>query len=324
MGTNRGLITIILWRLSFGLILLFVFPLSARSQCTETSPGGAGLPPGINYVGVFSYGFSNTDPILNGLNMWNSGCGSHAGVPLPYPHFIFGATSGTDAQITISLQSQRPTPDEHGVYPIAEWRGATNENIVYQLYGPDLDHLQPTPWNDPLWLDVIVGHEIGHALNLGDDNCAGDVMEVPLDQFGQVTQADCYEADDRNMTYAEQYGCQPGDPGCEYSPVLINMDGGEYRLTGLDDPVSFDINGDGRQDQIGWTAEDSRIAFLWLDRDGNGKPDSGLELFGNATRLADGSRAANGFEALTEFDANNDGLIDSRDPIWSRLMLWID
>jgi hypothetical protein len=35
-------------------------------------------------------------------------------------------------------------------------------------------------------------------------------------------------------------------------------------------------------------------------------------------------RAKNGFEALAEFDANYDGLINDRDPIWPQLQLWRD
>ena len=32
----------------------------------------------------------------------------------------------------------------------------------------------------------------------------------------------------------------------------------------------------------------------------------------------------NGFEALRSYDGNGDGIIDSRDPIWTRLLLWTD
>lgn len=35
-------------------------------------------------------------------------------------------------------------------------------------------------------------------------------------------------------------------------------------------------------------------------------------------------RAANGFEALDEFDVDRNSLIDARDPIWDKLMLWRD
>ena len=66
------------------------------------------------------------------------------------------------------------------------------------------------------------------------------------------------------------------------------------------------------------------MAFLALDRNGNGKVDDGSELFGNHTPLPGGASAANGFDALAQYDANHDGIIDVNDPIWSSLLLWTD
>jgi hypothetical protein len=107
-------------------------------------------------------------------------------------------------------------------------------------------------------------------------------------------------------------------------PILLKLGNGAWKLSGLNDPVSFDITNTGHLDTIGWTAADSGIAFLALDRNGNGRIDNGGELFGNSTVIADGSRARNGFEALAAFDANGDGVIDENDPVWSRLLLWTD
>jgi hypothetical protein len=64
--------------------------------------------------------------------------------------------------------------------------------------------------------------------------------------------------------------------------------------------------------------------WLALDRDRNGAIDSGAELFGSNTRLADGATARNGFVALAALDANHDGQIDARDPGFRSLVLWAD
>jgi hypothetical protein len=125
-------------------------------------------------------------------------------------------------------------------------------------------------------------------------------------------------------TNNEDIPCFPGDAGCPYSPIIINFGGGGYRLTGSNAPVSFDMSGNGHPMLMGWTAAGADEAFLWLDRNHNGRVTSGAELFGNFTPLQNGELATNGFEALAEYDANRDGVIDSRDPIWPQLLLWRD
>jgi hypothetical protein len=65
-------------------------------------------------------------------------------------------------------------------------------------------------------------------------------------------------------------------------------------------------------------------AWLALDRNANWRIDDGTELFGNTRMLADGTRAANGYEVLAELDANGDGAIDSEDPAYGSLLLWED
>lgn len=120
--------------------------------------------------------------------------------------------------------------------------------------------------------------------------------------------------------------CEGGtfdETGVGSDPLVINLQG-PYKLVGLDDPVSFDIDAAGRAITIGWTARDAGVAFLALDRNGNGRIDDGSELFGNATPLSQGGRASNGFESLAQYDANKDGIVDASDPVWASLLLWVD
>lgn len=115
------------------------------------------------------------------------------------------------------------------------------------------------------------------------------------------------------------------EPEC--TPILIDLENDGVRLTGLEDPVWFDIDANGEPNLMSWT--DGGEGFLVLDRNGNGRIDDGGELFGNATRLADGNLASNGYEALAELDSsflggNGDHVIDSFDFGFPALEVWTD
>lgn len=112
------------------------------------------------------------------------------------------------------------------------------------------------------------------------------------------------------------------------SPVVIDLDGGGFHFTGLDDPVRFDIDADGSLEEIGWIEAGSGTAFLVLDRNGNGRIDTGRELFGSATPQPL-SEEPHGFLALAVFDGpeeggNGDGYLSSIDGVWESLQLWFD
>jgi hypothetical protein len=108
-------------------------------------------------------------------------------------------------------------------------------------------------------------------------------------------------------------------------PLVLDLDGDGIETTGINgyaNTVLFDHDGDGVKTGTGWVKGDD--AFLALDRNGNGLIDSGRELFGVDTVLANGQRAANGFAALAGLDSNGDGLIDAQDAQFAQLRLWRD
>jgi hypothetical protein len=123
-------------------------------------------------------------------------------------------------------------------------------------------------------------------------------------------------------------GIWKGCRGC-YSPIVIDLAGNGYNLTNARNGVEFDLTGNGVKDKVAWTAVGSDDAWLALDRDDNGSIDSAEELFGNFTFQNAPLPERNGFIALAEFDknkygGNSDGIIDSRDSVFSRLRLWQD
>ncbi|WP_372654895.1 hypothetical protein [Halobacteriovorax sp.] len=67
-----------------------------------------------------------------------------------------------------------------------------------------------------------------------------------------------------------------------------------------------------------WIEKEAPGYFLALDRNGDGIINSSLELFG------DNKSHSNGFENLKQFDKNYDYKIDSKDKVFSKLVLWKD
>jgi hypothetical protein len=119
--------------------------------------------------------------------------------------------------------------------------------------------------------------------------------------------------------------------GCCYesqSPIIIDLHHSGFKLTDEADGVYFDFKDSGSPILVSWLAAQSGNAWLALDRNGDGRIDSGSELFGNYT-VQQPSANPNGFLALAEFDkpakgGNGDGVIDHRDAVFAQLLLWID
>jgi hypothetical protein len=134
----------------------------------------------------------------------------------------------------------------------------------------------------------------------------------------------CPPPPDQQLTDSSD-GSSSADASCE--PLIVDVSGNGFSLTDTAHGVVFDIRADGRPFQIPWTT-DAQNAFLVLDRNGNGVIDNGSELFGNRTPQSQ-SPNPNGFLALAQYDkpengGNGDGVIDSRDAIFSQLRLWVD
>lgn len=106
------------------------------------------------------------------------------------------------------------------------------------------------------------------------------------------------------------------------SPLVIDLNGdgvGSYKLK---NGVYFDLDNNGFKEKTAWAHYQDGL--LALDLNGNGTIDNGAELFGNHTKLKDGTLATNGFDALAQYDDNGDGVINNKDRVWKNLLVWQD
>ncbi len=93
-------------------------------------------------------------------------------------------------------------------------------------------------------------------------------------------------------------------------PLVINFGGHAAELTTT--RFAFDIDSDGRLDQIAFVGPNS--GFLALDRNQDGKINDGSELFGPKT--------GNGFAELAKYDEDGNGWIDEADSVYKNLRIW--
>ncbi|HEY3418339.1 MAG TPA: hypothetical protein VGM23_15800 [Armatimonadota bacterium] len=107
----------------------------------------------------------------------------------------------------------------------------------------------------------------------------------------------------------ERLSIRAGDAALT-DPLVLNFHGAAVDLTGS--PTSFDLNADGKQEQMAFVGADSGL--LALDRNGDGKINDGTELFGVNT--------GNGFAELSAYDSDQNGWIDGADPIFNNLQVW--
>jgi len=103
------------------------------------------------------------------------------------------------------------------------------------------------------------------------------------------------------------------------SPLVLDLDGNGVHLS--ESRIRFDLAGTGEKVWI--QSLEGRDALLTLDLDGDGRVGSGRELFGNSTACQAGT-CTDCVEALQQHDANRDGYIDIRDPVFALLRLWRD
>lgn len=105
-------------------------------------------------------------------------------------------------------------------------------------------------------------------------------------------------------------------------PLAIDFGDTGINLTTLNNGVNFDLDNNGFAEKTAWIGEED--GFLVLDVNKNGKIDNGSELFGDQFIRLNGQCSEFGFEALSDFDEDDDRQITEEDSVFEELLVWID
>ncbi|MDA0910859.1 MAG: hypothetical protein O2809_04790 [Proteobacteria bacterium] len=142
-------------------------------------------------------------------------------------------------------------------------------------------------------------------------------------QFYPEYQGDGEECDDKiDESVNNNFNAAANAVPLRADPLVFDLDGDGIETIAADGSVLFDHSGDGVKYASGWVGADD--ALLVRDLDQNGQIDNGLELFGDNTIKANGEKATDGFDALSDLDDNADGVFDHTDTAFDELRLWQD
>ena len=166
---------------------------------------------------------------------------------------------------------------------------------------------QTPPWRDA---DNIIDELFRASKNLLNASCKATLLDNLYKDASDGWDA-CWSR------YEQQRSATPRN-----DPLVLDLDDDGVETRGIFRGVYFDHDNDGINTITGWVAPDDGL--LVMDQNGDGKIDSGAELFGDHTPLAAGGKARDGFQALAGQDDNGDGVVDQRDSNWHRLRVWRD
>jgi hypothetical protein len=106
------------------------------------------------------------------------------------------------------------------------------------------------------------------------------------------------------------------------TPIVLDLNGDGVSTQSINAGVRFDLLAQGQAVNTGWVS--STDGLLARDLNHDGVINSGAELFGSSTVMANGQKAQNGYQALSELDSNRDGVVNSQDLGFNDLRVWVD
>lgn len=170
----------------------------------------------------------------------------------------------------------------------------------------------------PVSVAVLVGAGVGFGVGWLLDQAIDKIQENPqwLDPlFPDPSSSNPNNGNPPSRDYRIEY----------YDPLILDLNGdGEIGTIAANkfQGAVFDGDNDGIKTATGWVSPEDGL--LVRDINSDGTINSGAELFGDSTKLANGTNAKNGFAALSDLDSNGDGKVDSNDTNFNELKVWKD
>ncbi len=154
------------------------------------------------------------------------------------------------------------------------------------------------------WGIIYNSHESYHE----SENLTVDASGIIKTEDGKEIEFTVTLEMDRNYESHEYVNFRAGDALID--PLVINFSGSAADLT--DTKYAFDLDADGREDNISFVS--SGRGLLVLDKNYDGIINNGSELFGPTT--------GNGFNELADYDSDGNNWIDENDFAYNRLNIW--
>ena len=164
--------------------------------------------------------------------------------------------------------------------------------------------------------DILAGNESQAEVSIGQQNIYEEEEHSNFSISGKVTMADGKSVEftlsaqlDRNFSLQKDARILSQNTQ-KTDPLAINLDDGIVTLR--DSSFQFDLDADGTKENISFVSKGN--GFIVFDKNNDGKINDGSEMFG--------TQSGNGFQDLSQYDDDNNGVIDENDGIYEQLNIW--
>ncbi len=144
---------------------------------------------------------------------------------------------------------------------------------------------------------------------------SGEFEETSFESKGLVRTEDGREINfnvsfSMSSAFVEEFKIETTVPYVMADPLVINL--GSSVTSVSDQKFLFDLDCDGKKEEISFVGED--CGLIALDKNGDGIINDGRELFG--------TKNGDGYSDLARYDDDHNGWIDENDDVFTRLKVW--